>query len=116
MKELLQFVLITFLAMLALAMLSGCSMFTKEKVIYSTVYPSLPPLQEPNVLSLNTCEWTYPLVKDEKVFIGLDEKNFKCYIENKEIIREQLQLYHNFVNEVNSERQQWNELNKANKK
>lgn len=116
MKELLQFVLITFAAMLALAMLSGCSMFTKEKVIYSTVYPSLPPLQEPNVLSLNTCEWTYPLVKDEKVFIGLDEKNFKCYIENKEIIREQLQLYHNFVNEVNSERQQWNELNKTSKK
>lgn len=111
MKELLQFVLITFIAMLALAMLSGCSLFTNEKVIYSTVYPSLPPLQEPNVLSLNTCEWTYPLVKDDKVFVGLDEKNFKCYIENKEIIREQLKLYHNFVEEVNSERAEWNKLN-----
>ena len=116
MKDVLQFILITFVAMILMAILSGCSLFTKEKVIYSTVYPSLPPLQEPNVLSLNTCEWMYPASKDENVFIGLDEKNFKCYIENKEIIREQLQLYHNFVNEVNSERQQWNELNKSNKK
>lgn len=116
MKKLLQYILILFLSILAAAILTGCSLFTKEKVIYSTVYPSLPPLQEPNVLSLNTCEWTYPLIKDEKVFIGLDEKNFKCYIENKEIIREQLQLYHNFVNEVNDERKKWNELNKNNKK
>jgi len=92
-------------------LLSGCALFTEEKVIYSTVYPSLPPLQEPNVLSLNTCEWEYPLYKDDKVFVGLDEKNFKCYIENKEIIREQLKLYHNFVEEVNSERAEWNKLN-----
>ena len=43
--------------------------------------------------------------------MGLDEKNFKCYIENKEIIREQLKLYHNFVEEVNAERSEWNKLN-----
>ena len=41
-------------------LLSGCALFTEEKVIYSTIYPSLPPLQEPNVLTLNACEWTYP--------------------------------------------------------
>ena len=86
MKDVIRFVIITFIGLLIIALLSGCSLFTNEKVIYSTVYPSLPPLQEPNVLSLNTCEWEYPLYKDDKVFVGLDEKNFKCYIENKEIL------------------------------
>jgi hypothetical protein len=111
MKDIIRFVIITFIGLLILALLGGRSLFSNEKVIYSTVYPSLPPLQEPNVLSLNTCEWEYPLYKDDKVFVGLDEKNFKCYIENKEIIREQLKLYHNFVEEVNSERAEWNKLN-----
>lgn len=97
-------------------LLSGCSLFTEEKVIYSTIYPSLPPLQEPNVLNLNACEWTYPENPDSKVFIGMDEKNFKCYVENKEIVREQLKLYQNFVKEVNEERKSWNELNKNSKK
>lgn len=115
MKNFLQFISITILVMIALAMLSGCSLFTKEKVIYSTVYPSLPPLESPNVLSLNTCQWEYPLVKDDKVFIGLDEQNFKCYIENKEIIREQMKLYENFVKEVNTERAEWNKLNNSSK-
>ena len=111
MKDVVHFIIITFIGLLLLCLLGGCSLFTNEKVIYSTVYPSLPPLQEPNVLSLNTCEWEYPLHKDDKVFVGLDEKNFKCYIENKEIIREQLKLYHNFVEEVNAERSEWNKLN-----
>ena len=97
-------------------LLAGCSLFTEEKVIYSTIYPSLPPLQEPNVLNLNACEWTYPENADSKVFIGMDEKNFKCYVENKEIVREQLKLYQNFVKEVNDERKSWNELNKNSKK
>ena len=111
MKDVIRFVIITFIGLFIIALLSGCSLFTNEKVIYSTVYPSLPSLQEPNVLSLNTCEWEYPLYKDDKVFVGLDEKNFKCYIENKEIIREQLKLYHNFVEEINAERSEWNKLN-----
>lgn len=111
MKKILNFITIILAIGIILMILSGCSLFSNEKVIYSTVYPSLPPLQEPNVLSLNTCEWEYPLYKDDKVFVGLDEKNFKCYIENKEIIREQLKLYHNFVEEVNAERSEWNKLN-----
>ena len=91
--------------------LTGCNM--KQEVVYTTIYPSLPPLQEPNVLSLDACQWTYPLVKDEKVFIGLDETNFKCYVENKEIMREQLLLYKKFVEQVNKERQEWNKLNNS---
>lgn len=97
-------------------LLSGCSLFGNKEVIYTTIYPSLPPLQEPNVLSLETCEWIYPENKDDKVFIGMDERNFKCYVENKEIVREQMKLYQNFVKEVNAERKQWNELNKNSKK
>ena len=112
MKKILEFTMIPFIGMF---LLSGCSLFTNEKVVYSTVYPSLPPLESPNVLSLNTCQWEYPLIKDEKVFIGLDEQNFKCYIENKEIVREQMKLYENFVKEVNLEREEWNKLNNSKK-
>ena len=97
-------------------LLSGCSLFSDKEVIYTTIYPSLPPLQEPNVLSLNACEWSYPENSDSKVFIGMDERNFKCYVENKEIVREQMKLYQNFVKEVNLERKQWNELNKNSQK
>ena len=114
MKQIIEYISIVLAAILIL-LLSGCSLFTEEKVVYTTVYPSLPPLTEPNVLSLNTCEWEYPLYKDDKVFVGLDEKNFKCYIENKEIMREQLKLYHNFVEEVNLERKNWSKLNNSKK-
>ena len=41
----------------------------------------------------------------------MDEKNFKCYVENKEIVREQMKLYQNFVKEVNLERENWSKLN-----
>ena len=112
MKKIILLILLIFLILF----LTSCSLFVKEKIVYSSIYPSLPPLQEPNVLSLTPCEFTYPLIKDEKVFVGLDEENFKCYIENKEIIREQLKLYHNFTIEVNEERKKWNELNISNKK
>ena len=96
-------------------LLSGCSLFSDKEVIYTTIYPSLPPLQEPNVLSLNACEWSYPENPDSKVFIGMDERNFKCYVENKEIVREQMKLYQNFVKEVNVERENWSKLNKKSK-
>jgi hypothetical protein len=115
MKKLLNFITTLIVIGIMLIILTGCSLFTEEKVVYSTVYPSLPPLESPNVLSLNTCQWEYPLVKDDKVFIGLDEQNFKCYIENKEIIREQMKLYENFVKEVNLERSEWNKLNNSKK-
>lgn len=103
-----------FTAIIVILFLCACS--TQKEIVYTTIYPSLPPLQEPNVLSLDTCQWTYPLVKDEKVFIGLDETNFKCYVENKEIMREQLLLYKKFVEKVNEEREEWNKLNKATQK
>jgi len=103
-----------FTAIIVVLFLCACSI--QKEVVYTTIYPSLPPLQEPNVLSLDTCQWTCPLVKDEKVFIGLDETNFKCYVENKEIMREQLLLYKKFVEKVNEEREEWNKLNKATQK
>lgn len=90
-----------------------CSCSTQKEVVYTTIYPSLQPLQEPNVLSLTTCQWTYPIIKDEKVFIGFDEHNFKCYVENKEIMREQILLYKKFIEQVNKERQEWNKLNNS---
>lgn len=105
-----KFILVFLLAIL----LCGCS--TQKEIVYTTIYPTLPPLQEPNVLSLNSCKWSYPAIKDNNVFIGMDEANFKCYVENKEIIREQLLLYKKFVEQVNKERAEWNKLNNADKK
>jgi hypothetical protein len=93
-----------------------CACSSQKEVVYTTIYPNLQPLQEPNVLSLNTCTWTYPIIKDEKVFIGFDEDNFKCYVENKEIMREQLLLYKKFVDQVNKERAEWNKLNSSTQK
>lgn len=106
------FLIIVLLAII-LAILSGCA--TQKEVVYSTIYPNLNELQSPLVLNTTACTWTYPLVKDEKVFIGLDEEQFKCYIENQEIQREQRKLYENFVKQVNEERKEWNKLNKNNK-
>lgn len=103
-----------FIVIIVTLFLCACS--TQKEIVYTTIYPSLTPLQEPNVLSLNTCTWTYPIIKDEKVFIGFDEDNFKCYVENKEIMREQLLLYKKFVDQVNKERAEWNKLNSSNTK
>ena len=105
---------VSLLAAVLLAVnLTGCS--TDREVIYSTIYPNLNELQSPLVLNTNACKWTYPIVQDDKVFIGLDEENFRCYIENQEIQREQRKLYENFVKQVNSERKEWNKLNGGNK-
>jgi hypothetical protein len=98
----------TLLILIMTILLCGCS--TEKEVVYTTIYPSLPQLQEPNVLSLKTCKWTYPANNDE-IFIGMDETNFKCYLKNKEIIREQLNLYSKFIEEINKERLEWNRLN-----
>lgn len=101
-------ILLIFLAMFVF--LSGC---TRDKeIVYSTIYPTLPPLQSPNVLALSECQWSVPSNNETNIIIGLDENNFRCYIENKEIIREQMALYEKFVNEVNKERNEWNKLNK----
>ena len=102
-----------FIATLVLVLMSGCA--RDKEIVYSTIYPNLNELQSPLVLNTKSCTWTYPLVKDEKVFIGLDEEQFRCYIENQEIQREQRKLYENFVKQVNEERKEWNKLNKGNK-
>jgi hypothetical protein len=100
------------LLLVSFLLLGACA---QREVVYSTIYPNLTSLQSPLVLNTRPCEWTYPIVKDEKVFIGLDEEQFRCYIENQEIQREQRKLYENFVKKVNEERAEWNKLNKGNK-
>ena len=105
--------LIFILILICLIMLCSCA--SQKEVVYSTIYPNLNELQSPLVLNTKACTWTYPLIKDERVFIGLDEEQFRCYIENQEIQREQRKLYENFVKQVNEERKEWNKLNKGNK-
>lgn len=103
-----KFLILTILTLI-LVLLLGCA--KDKEIIYSTIYPNLNELQSPLVLNTKVCTWTYPLVKDDKVFIGLNEEQFRCYIENQEIQREQRKLYENFVKQVNQERKEWNKLN-----
>lgn len=100
------------IALLMMFLLVACT--TKKEIVYSTIYPTLNPIQSPLVLNTSACKWTYPIVKDEKVFVGLDEENYKCYVKNQEIQREQRKLYENLIAEINKEREEWNKLNKNN--
>lgn len=109
-EKLNNFIVIMIIIFLVLTLLSGCA--SEKEIVYSTIYPNLNELQSPLVLNTKACTWTYPLVKDEKVFVGLDEEQFRCYIENQEIQREQRKLYENFVKQVNEERQKYSNLNK----
>lgn len=109
-EKLNNFIVIMVIIFLVLTLLSGCA--SEKEIVYSTIYPNLNELQSPLVLNTKACTWTYPLVKDEKVFVGLDEEQFRCYIENQEIQREQRKLYENFVKQVNEERQKYSNLNK----
>lgn len=106
MKNIIKIFFILFLILF----LCGCS--PKKEIVYTTIYPSLPQLQSPNVLTLKPCQWMYSEI-DDNVFIAMDENNFKCYLKNKEIIREQLYLYEKLINEINNERIKWNELNSS---
>lgn len=88
-----------------------CSCTTVEtKIVYKNVYPELPQLESPLILSTIPCKFSIP-ENNDKVFIGFDKENFKCYLKNQEIIREQKLLYEKFINEINNERLKWNKLN-----
>ena len=49
---------------------------------------------------------------DDSIFIGFDKENYKCYLKNQEINREQKLLYQKVIDEMNNERIKWKELNK----
>ena len=46
------------------------------------------------------------------IFVGFDKENYKCYLKNQEINREQKLLYQKVIDEMNQERIKWKELNK----
>lgn len=86
---------------------------TKTEVIYKSVYPSLPQLESPLILATSPCKFSYPSENEKNIFIGFDKENYKCYLKNQEINREQKLLYEQFIKEINKERQNWNNLNKG---
>lgn len=104
MKKIILFILTLFLI--------SCS--SNKEIIYQSVYPELPQLESPLILSTSPCKFSVPENPDKNVFIGFDKENFKCYLKNQEINREQKLLFEKFVNEINKERHHWNELNKKN--
>lgn len=85
----------------------------KTEVIYESVYPTLPPLESPLILAKTACKFSLPSDKESTIFVGFDKDNYKCYLKNQEIQREQILLYEKFVDEVNLERQKWNNMNKS---
>lgn len=95
---------------LAIFLLFGCA--TKTEVVYQTVYPDLPTLNSPLVLSIKSCHFSKPQ-NDDTIYVGYDKENYKCHLKNQEIIREQILLYENFIQEVNNERNEWKKLNKS---
>lgn len=98
--------------LLALLLLLTACTTTKTEVVYKTVYPELPQIESPLVLATLPCKFSMPK-NDETIFVGFDKENYKCYLKNQEINREQKLLYEKFVNEINKERQNWKNLNKG---
>ena len=96
---------------LLLVMLIGC-VRTKTEYVYKNVYTELPQVESPLVLATLPCKFSMPK-NDETIFVGFDKENYKCYLKNQEINREQKLLYEKFVNEINKERQNWKNLNKG---
>lgn len=90
-----------------------CACATETKVVYKSVYPSLPQLESPLILATSPCKFSYPSDKETNIFVGFDKENYKCYLKNQEINREQKLLYEKFIEELNKERQNWNNLNKG---
>lgn len=92
--------------------LALCACASEKEVIYKSVYPNLPQLESPLVLSTSPCKFSLPENPDSNIFIGFDKENFKCYLRNQELNREQKLLFEKFVDEVNKERKIWNDANK----
>ena len=90
--------------LLALLLLLTACTTTKTEVVYKTVYPELPQIESPLVLATLPCKFSMP-TNDETIFVGFDKENYKCYLKNQEINREQKLLYEKFVDEINKERQ-----------
>lgn len=85
---------------------------TKTEIVYKSVYPELPELESPLILSTNACHFSMPKDETDDVYVGFDKENYKCYLKNQEAIREQKILYEEFIKEINSERKKWKEMNK----
>lgn len=83
---------------------------TKTEIVHKNVYPELPLIEQPNVLTLHACKFSIPK-NDESIFIGFDKENYKCYLKNQEINREQKLLYQKVIEEINKERTEWKKLN-----
>ena len=92
-----------------LFLIAGCA--PKTEYVYKTVYPDLPEISQPNVLTLHACKFAYPK-EESDIFVGFDKENYKCYLKNQEINREQKLLYQKVINEVNAERLKWKNMNK----
>ena len=93
-------------------MLCICSCSTKIEYVYVTQYPELPQIKSPLILPLNKCEFILPEDETSNIFVGYDKQNYKCYIKNQEINREQKLLYEKLIEELNKERKKFIEMNK----
>ena len=88
-----------------------CILFSCTKVetqyVYKSVYPNLPDVSYPQTLRAEICKFSP--VKDEKVIVGYDKENLKCYLNNQEVFKKQISLYQKKIDMINAERKEWRE-------
>ena len=97
---------------LVMIVVCGCTT-VKTETVYKSVYPDLPELESPLILSNVSCKFSLPENPNSNIFIGFDKENYKCYLKNQEINREQKLLYEKFIEQINQERRQWKEMNNS---
>ncbi len=56
-----------------------------------------------------------PVISDTNIYRGFDYDNWIMYLENMNRIREYIKQYQDRIDQVNKQRQQWRELNEAEK-
>lgn len=91
---------------IALMVMFGCTQ-TKIETVYKSVYPNLPDVSYPQTLRAEICR--FEPVQDEKLVVGFDEANLKCYLNNQEVFKKQISLYQKKIDMINAERKEWRE-------
>jgi len=99
--------LITWIVFILAILLSFSCTKIKTEYVYKPVYPNLPDVTYPQTLRAEICKFE-PVV-DDKIIVGFDEANLKCYLNNQEVFKKQISLYQKKIDMVNEERKDWRE-------
>lgn len=99
-------IIIVIIAFIIALLITGC-VKTKTEYVYKSIYPNLPDVSYPQTLRAEICKFSP--VNDEKVIVGYDKENLKCYLNNQEVFKKQISLYQKKIDMINAERKEWRE-------